>query len=451
MKASKFLLPGIVFCLLSGWVAAASGKPNIVYIIADDLGYADTGFAGNRVIKTPHLDQLAREGTILNSLYGQPLCSPTRAALLTGRYPVHTGVYRVILPQARWGLPLAERTLADALREGGYETALVGKWHLGEFDEAYLPTKRGFDHQYGCWFGMVDHFTHFRNGILDWHRDDQLSKDEGYITKLLADEACRLIRDKRPEKPLFLYLAFTAVHMPIQVPAEYEALYPSLKVEQRTYAAMVSAMDEAIGRVVAALEAAGLRENTLIVFSSDNGGLQPGKLADNTPLRSGKGTIYEGGIRLNALVNWPGRIPAGRQVDEPLHVVDWFPTLTRLAKISASPKLPLDGKDIWPVLTAGARSPHDAILLCSTGGAKSGAIRMGDFKLLVGPTEKTGEDVQPLDGKPVELYNVTADQGEKFNLAESNPDKVAELRARYDQLTTGAVASGHLAAIKAPE
>ena len=154
-------------------VAATPAKPNILFIVADDMGYADAGFLGGKEIQTPHLDKLANAGAVLESFYVQPVCSPTRSCLMTGRYVAHTGVYSIVTPQAKWGLPLDERTLATALRDAGYETAIVGKWHLGEFEEAYRPTRRGFDHQYGNWFGAIDYFTHKRNNILDWHRDDQ--------------------------------------------------------------------------------------------------------------------------------------------------------------------------------------------------------------------------------------------------------------------------------------
>jgi arylsulfatase A-like enzyme len=429
---------------------AAPGKPNIVYILVDDLGYADAGFSGNQTIKTPNLDRLAKEGTVLDCLYGQPTCSPTRAALLTGRYPVHTGVYTVIYHRAQWGLPLQERTLAEALREGGYETAIVGKWHLGAHDERLLPTRRGFDHQYGHWFGEIDYFTHMRDEKHDWRRDDVSSQEEGYTTRLLADEACAQIRRKHPGKPLFLYLAFNAVHMPLQVPAEYEEPYRHLSGEQRTYAAMVSAMDAAVGQVVAALQETGMRENTLIVFSSDNGGFRAGEIADNHPLRAGKGTLYEGGIRLSSFANWPGRVPAGRHIDEPLHVVDWFPTFARLAGLSSRSALPLDGKDIWEVISSDVRSPHEAILISGPGGPLPGAIRVGDFKLLIGASEKYNHSPkQPVDEMRVELYNLAADRGEKVDLAAVNPEKVAELRARFNDLIRNAVEPENLRVRKA--
>lgn len=442
MPPLRSLLP-LAFSLLLSLAAAAAAaatsaipapKPNIVYILADDLGYADAGFNGGTDIQTPHLDQLARDGAILKSFYAQPVCSPTRAALLTGRYPSHTGVYGVVRPNAPWGLPLAERTLPHALRDVGYETALVGKWHLGESDAAYRPTRRGFDHQYGLWFGNIDYFTHLRDGVLDWHRDDQPSHDEGYTTHLIAREAVQRIRAKKSGQPLFLYVAFNAVHDPLQVPDRYLVPYAHLEGARRTYAGMLAAMDEGIGQILAALDQAGLRENTLVIFSSDNGGPQPGKVTSNGPLRAGKATIYEGGVRVCASARWPGRITAGSVIDEPLHLVDWFPTLLKLAGAPPAQPLPLDGRDLWPTLTQGAKSPHAALLLCGTQPGVA-AIRAGDWKLHIGAGGKKGSD-------QVELYDLAHDLGEKNNLAAAHPEKVRELRAHYDRFQKTAVPSG---------
>ncbi len=416
-----------LFLLLLSTAAygAAPSRPNVLYILADDYGYADAGFNGSKDIQTPQLDQLARAGAILKSFYVQPVCSPTRASLMTGRYVAHTGVYSVVHPNEPWGLPLCERTLAQALRDAGYETAIVGKWHLGEHQPGYRPTQRGFDHQYGLWFGMIDYFTHMRGQQLDWHRDDQPCHDEGYSTHLIAREACRIIREKSPDKPLFLYLPFNAVHGPHQVPDQYLKPYENLKGVRRIYAGMVAAMDEAVGQVVAALKEKGILDNTLIIFSSDNGGPNPGKVTDNGPLRGGKGSIYEGGVRVCAFATWPGRIPGGRVIDEPLHAVDWYPTLLNLAGGSLEQKLPLDGRDIWPVLTQGAKSPHDVLLLSGTRPGEV-ALRMGDWKLV-------------RHGKQEELYNLAEDLGETRNLAKTQPDKLKELAARLDELLKTAV------------
>jgi len=425
-----------VLCGQSPAAESAQEKPNIVYILADDMGYADPGFNGGRDIKTPNLDKLAREGSVLESFYVQPVCSPTRAVLMTGRYPTQTGVYTVVRPNAPWGLKLEERTLARSLREAGYETAICGKWHLGEFRPEYRPTHRGFDHQYGLWFGMIDYFTHMRGGQLDWHRDDQLCRDKGYTTNLLAEEACRRIREKQPDKPLFLYLPFNAVHSPHQVPDRYLKPYANLTGVRRIYAGMVAAMDEGVGQVVEALDEKGLRDNTLIIFSSDNGGARPGKVTDNGPLRAGKGTIFEGGVRVCAFVTWPGHIPAGKVIKEPLHGVDWYPTLVRLAGGSLDQALPLDGQDIWPVLTEGAPSPHDALLLCGMAPGRA-AIRKDNWKLLLGA-----------GGPEVQLYDLEADIGETTNLAAEQPEKVKELNTLLDGWLGTAVPPGDAGAAK---
>jgi arylsulfatase A-like enzyme len=422
----------------------SANKPNIVYILADDMGYADAGFMGSKELRTPNIDKLAQGGTILSSFYVQPVCSPTRSTLMTGRYVMRTGVYSVVRPHAPWGLPLAERTLAQAMSEAGYETAITGKWHLGEFKPDYLPMHRGFDHQYGLWFGAIDYFTHKRGPDLDWHRDDQPCDDKGYSTDLIAKEACRLIAAKDPNKPLYLYLPFNAVHAPHEAPESYIKPFDKLTGVRKTYAGMVAAMDEGVGKVVAALEAAKIRDNTLIIFSSDNGGPNPGKVTDNGPLRTGKGTIYEGGIRVCACVNWPGHIAAGKMIAEPLQGVDWYPTLIKLAGGSLDQKLPLDGKDIWPVLTAGAKTPHDALLLCGTKKNVT-AIRMGDWKLLVNPNNNDAEEDNATDeaaSNREELYNLANDLGEHHDLAKANPDKVKELRARLDAMMKDAVPPG---------
>jgi arylsulfatase A-like enzyme len=433
-------------------------RPNIVFFLIDDLGRSDVGFMGCTDIRTPQIDKLAHGGAILDAHYVQPVCSPTRAALMTGRYATRTGVYTVVRPHAKWGLPLSERTLASALKEAGYETAITGKWHLGEFDPAYLPTARGFDHQYGHYFGALDYFTHIRDGSHDWYRDDRELKEEGYSTHLVAREACRLIKEKDKAKPLFLYVPFNGVHGPLQVPERYTEPYAALTGNRRKLAGMLSAVDEAIGQIIAALEAAGLRRNTLVVFSSDNGGPNPVALSTNGDLRAGKGTIYEGGVRVCAFVNWPGHIPAGVTIREPMHVIDWFPTLVKLAGGSLEQKLPLDGRDVWPMLTQGAKSPHDAILLVQT--PTHAAVRMGDWKLIVSapnPDSAASPEGQPkrakakakarkaaAQGRALELYNLATDVGEKTNLAAQEPERVAALRAKLEELLKNAAPPGHI-------
>jgi arylsulfatase A-like enzyme len=421
--------------------SSAAPRPNILFMLADDLGSYDVSWRGSE-IRTPHLDRLAFGGARLEQFYVQPVCSPTRAALLTGRYPMRHGLQTgVVRPWAQYGLPLSERTLPQALREAGYTTAIVGKWHLGHFAPEYLPTRRGFEHQYGHYNGALDYFEHTRDGGFDWHRNDKVCRDEGYTTTLLAREAARFIREQDAARPFILYVPFNAAHAPYQAPEKYQRPYVDLKGRRRTYAGMIAAMDESVGEIIAALDARGWRTNTLIVFSSDNGGLNPGRLSSNGPLRGGKGTLYEGGVRVCAFANWPGQIRSNTVVNAPLHIVDWYPTLLKLAGASPEQKLPLDGRDIWPVLTAKAPSPHDLILINAA--PNKGAVRMGDWKLILNGHVPDTEDDEG-DNKPatagqsgfggVELFNLATDPSEKDNLAAKNPEKVKELRARYDVL-----------------
>jgi arylsulfatase A-like enzyme len=424
-------------------VAADPPRPNIVFLVADDLGRQDCGFMGGTQIKTPHLDKLAAAGAKLDAFYVQPVCTPTRAALLTGRYPMRHGLQTgVVRPWAQYGLPLDERTLPQALKEAGYATAIVGKWHLGHHEPAYLPTRRGFDRQYGHYNGALDYFTHVRDGGFDWHRDDKACRDEGYSTHLIAKEAAAFAAESAGKKPFFLYVPFNAVHTPHQVPDEYLKPYGALTGPRKTYAGMLAAMDEAVGKIVAAVEAAGVRGNTLFVFSSDNGGPRPGVVTDNGPYRAGKGTVYEGGVRAAAFATWDGHIKPGSTITEPLHMVDWYPTLLKLCGAKPEQKLPVDGRDLWPTLTQGKPSPHDVILLNTT--PRGGAIRAGDWKLVVtdGIDDPDGNPPKKKAAttEPVELFNLKDDPYEKTNLAAKQPEKVKELRARLDAFAKQAVA-----------
>lgn len=419
-------------------------RPDVIFILADDLGRADCGFMGGKEIATPHLDKLAQAGAILDQFYVQPVCSPTRAALMTGRYPMRHGLQvGVVRPWAEYGLPLEERTLPQALQDVGYQTAVVGKWHLGHFKPEYRPTRRGFAQQYGHYNGAIDYFKLERDGGRDWHRNDRRSDDQGYSTHLLGDEAARVIRERDKDKPLFLYVPFNAVHGPWQVPDEYVKPYAHLKGNRAIYAGMLACMDEAVGKIVAAVDENGSRDNTLFIFASDNGGPAPGVITDNGPLRAGKGTLYEGGTRVVAFATWQGKIQAGSTVREPLHIVDCYPTLLKLAGASLEQPLPLDGKDAWPVLAEGAASPHEAILYNTT--PYNGAIRMGNWKLVTnghvadseGAKNDTAEAARKKKKasaqKQDELFNLAEDPNEKNNLASAHPEKVTELKARLEE------------------
>lgn len=435
---SRFLF---LACILAGSMCPAAPRPDIIFIMADDLGSFDVGWRGGQ-IKTPHLDKLAMAGARLDQFYVQPVCTPTRAALMTGRYPIRYGLQvGVIRPDAQYGLPLEERMLPQALRDAGYTTAMVGKWHLGSFDTNYWPNARGFDLWYGHLFGALDYFTHIRDGKHDWYRNGETNHDEGYATHLLGREAARAVRDQPKEKPLFLYVAFNAVHAPHQVPPEYKSPYEHFPEPRRTYAGMLAAMDEAIGKIVAAVDDTGRRKNTLFIFSSDNGGPRPGIVTTNGPLRAGKGTVYEGGVRVAAFATWPDRIPA-RQVETPIHIVDWFPTLLKLCGASAKQKLPVDGRDIWPCLTRRKQSPHNEIVLNIA--PNNGALRSGDWKLVVNDGDsrqrrRRRNDTGTNDSPKVELFNLASDPSEKRNVAADEPGRLKRLRARYDELARQAV------------
>jgi arylsulfatase A-like enzyme len=414
---------------------AAGPPPNIVYIVADDLGWKDVGFHGSD-IKTPNIDQLAAGGARLEQFYAQPMCTPTRAALMTGRYPLRYGLQTLVIPSGHtYGLPTDEWLLPQALKEVGYQTAIVGKWHLGHADRKYWPRQRGFDYQYGPLIGELDYFTHEQHGVVDWYRNNRRVNEKGYTTTLLGNDAVKLITAHDPTVPLYLYLTFNAPHTPYQAPQEYLDRYKDITdPSRRAYAASITAMDDQIGRVIAALDKQGMRDNTLVVFQSDNGGTRNAMFAgeldmsktkipcDNGPYRDGKGSLYEGGTRVVAFANWPGHIRAGSTVDEIIHVVDVYPTLVGLAGGSTAKSKPLDGMDVWPTISAGRPSPRTEVVY-NVEIFRAG-IRQGDWKLIW----RT-----PLP-QVVELYNLAQDPSEKANLAAEHPDKVAELQKRANEL-----------------
>ena len=423
----------------AGSAPGPGDRPNIVYILADDLGWKDVGFHGSD-IKTPNIDRLASTGARLEQFYSQPMCTPSRAALMTGRYPHRYGLQTLVIPSAgTYGLATDEWLLPQALNQAGYTTAIVGKWHLGHADHKYWPMQRGFDHQYGPLLGEIDYFTHSAHGTLDWFRDEKPSKDAGYVTTLLGDEAVRVIEHADSRKPFFLYLAFTAPHSPYQVPREALAQYAAIKDPARqSYAAMITAMDTEIGKVLRALERRKLRENTIVIYQSDNGGPHSAKFTgeidmskstippDNSPYREGKGTLYEGGTHVVAVANWPGHI-APRVVDQPMHIVDMYPTLGGLAGASLGTHKPLDGMDMWPTISGGRPSPRTEVVYDIE--PFRAAIRRGDWKLVWRTTLPS----------QVELFDLAHDREEKHNLAAQNPQKVAELQQRLETLSRDAV------------
>lgn len=416
-------------------------------LLADDLGWGDVSYHGEGEIATPHIDRLAARGAQLDQFYSQPVCSPTRAALMTGRYPIRYGMQcGVVKPWASHGLSLDEQTLADGLKAVGYTTAVAGKWHLGHVTADYLPLQRGFDLQYGHYNGALDYFTHDRDGGHDWHRNDQPVYEEGYTTDLVGHEAAKIIEAHDPEKPLFLYVPFNAPHTPLQATEAHLERNAHIKDKnRRTFAAMVTNMDDAIGTIVGAADKHLSRENTLIVFFSDNGGIV--RFGSNGKLRDGKGTLYEGGVRVPAIMTWEGTVKAGDVVEAPLHVVDLYPTLLGLAGSSPTQALPLDGRDAWPTISQGKQSPHEFILYNLT--PFHGAIRMGDWKLV--HNGQAGANASTATGEESwELFDLSVDPYEKDDLSLKQPEVFRKLKTKLTELSGEAVAP-HIAPSSIPK
>jgi len=416
-------------------------RPNIVLIVADDLGYADIGVYGSRDIPTPNIDRLAREGIRFTDAYvSGPYCSPTRAGLMTGRYPQRFGYEFNPDGSPDFGLPLTETTIADRLKAAGYRTALFGKWHLGSAERLH-PMRRGFEEFYGFLgadhsymnVDYVDVGTNLPDPLLDGMTP---APSVTYLTDALGDRAVRYI-EQHASEPFFLYLAFNAAHVPMEAPEKYLARFPDIAdPTRRTYAAMVAAMDDAIGRTLASLRDQKLEETTLVIFLNDNGGpTMPSTTVNgssNAPLRGSKRQTWEGGIRVAFAMSWKGHLDAGREDHRPIIQLDVVPTALAAAGI-ATDGAGFDGVDLLPFLTGAAKgAPHDT-LYWRLGGTM--AIRSGDWKLV-----KTRDgplvDVDPstlADLSEAGLYNLSEDLGETRNRAAERPDKVKELSDLWQQ------------------
>lgn len=405
--------------------------PNILFVVADDLGWSDVGWHGG-FSKTPNMDKLVREGIELDQHYVQPVCTPTRTALMSGRYPGRFGP-QALAPSNLRAMPLGTVTMASALKSLGYKTYQSGKWHLGARSE-WGPNVYGFDHGYGTLTGAADPWTHkYRRGPYEdtWHRDGRHFQEEGNATELIAAEALRRIEEKKG--PWFLYVPFHAVHTPVDAPDEFKRLYDGVKFHddpekqdsRLRMAAMVSQLDAKLGQFVAALERTGQRDNTLIVFSSDNGGIESLKNAyvgnvkhsplnsENDPLRGQKNTLYEGGIRVCAFVNWPGQLTP-RKYTEPMHIVDWLPTIASLVGYESKSDLKWDGISQWDALTGRTTSTAPRTIYIAM--VSGHALRHGNWKLIVGAAGKS------------QLFNLANDPYEKADRATTEPKKLAELQ-----------------------
>jgi arylsulfatase A-like enzyme len=353
----------------------------------------------------------------------------------------------VVRPWAQYGLPLDQRTLPQALREVGYETAICGKWHLGHVAPEYLPTRRGFDHQYGHYNGALDYFTHSRDGGHDWHRNDEPNYDAGYTTELIAEEASRIITAHDQSTPLFLYVPFNAPHAPLQVPQKYIDLYAHLPdKDRRIHAGMVHCLDDAIGRILAALEKSAYPpQRTLLVFCSDNGGVP--SVSSNGALRAGKSTLYEGGVRVPTVMVWKEHLKAGGVVEQPLHVVDMYPTLLRLSGAELAQQHTLDGQDAWPAIAEGQATPHSFILHNVT--PFHGALRAGNWKLVHNGHVNAGA-TKASERETWELFDIGKDVGEKHDLSQRYPEVVEQLKQQLQTLAQEA-APPHIAPNERPK
>lgn len=436
-------LLGLLLFITACAAVNAADRPHIVYLMADDLGWQDLGYLGKE-IRTPHIDRLAEGAVRLNQFYVQPYSSQTRAALMTGRYPFRYGLQTLsLLPQSPYGLPVEERVLAQTLKDAGYRTALVGKWQLGHARPEWRPTRRGFDHFYGTLAGGIDHFRKAGPAGADWHRNDKPVKDEGYDTTLIGREAAALVARHDPAAPLFLWVSFNSPTAPLQAPRE--AIDRNSHIRdgtRRTYAGMVTALDDAVGAIVAALDKKGMSDDTVFVFHSDNGGAVAHKIptgdgdvergaADNGPYRDGLGTLYEGGVRVPAFIKWVKGLDAG-VTNALIHVTDLYPTLAGLARARLDQRKPLDGVDQWPAIHDNKLGTRKDIPLAIED-LRAG-LRVGDWKLIVHATLPTR----------IELFDIPHDQGEEDNAAERNPQLVKEMLAKIQEYAWDMVPSLHL-------
>ena len=421
MRLAK--LVSAVVLLAACTTSAGAEKPNVVVILADDLGYADLGCQGCKDIPTPHIDSIAAAGVRFTDGYAtHPVCSPSRAGLMSGMYQHRFGFEHNSGPEqyaaANFGLPRSIPALAERLKQAGYATGMVGKWHIG-FQEGLQPHQRGFDDHFGFLSGAHTYFPD-RGERVSLVRNGEPVDEREYLTDAFARESAAFIERNRA-RPFFLYLAFNAVHSPLEATQAYEDRFPDIAdPKRRTYAGMTAAMDDAVGRVLAELRAHKLEENTLVFFYSDNGGPTSQTTSRNDPLRGYKGQVFEGGIRIPFLVQWKGHLPAGRVYRKPVMGFDVHATALAAAGIPTPEDKPLDGVDLLPFLLGKkSEAPHESLFWRA---GPQHAARLGDWKLVRDPRQGGGDM----------LFNLAEDVGEQKDLAAEQPDKLKELQAAYE-------------------
>jgi arylsulfatase A-like enzyme len=414
----EFIGAAVGAAALAGVSNAQTQRPNVLFILADDLGYGDLSCYGRPEYKTPVLDNLAKQGMKFTDNYASaPVCTPTRTAYITGRYPHHLQVgLQEPLGDAntQLGIPPDHPTVGSILKASGYETCLIGKWHLGNVPE-FGPNRHGFDEFFGINGSSADYFTHKNNaGRFDLYENLEPSKEEGYLTDLFTERAVRFITRKR-NRPFFLSLQYNAPHWPWDGPGDASANHDHRPMTEggslSTYDEMVKSMDAGIGRVLKALASSGLERNTLVIFTSDNGGE---RYSFNWPFSFQKMNLWEGGIRVPAIVRWPGVVPAGKVTEQAAITMDWTATMVALAGGKADSQYPLEGEDLMSVLKGAGT--HDRLLFWRL--RTQDAARMGKWKYLREGTEE-------------HLFDLSMDPGEKAELKGKHPDVFDRIRSEY--------------------
>ncbi|MGI9273795.1 MAG: sulfatase-like hydrolase/transferase [Endozoicomonas sp.] len=471
----RHLLLTLLFTTLAGHVLARE-QPNIIIMVADDLGWSDVGFHGNQDIDTPSLDRLAGEGLQLDRFYTTPICSPTRAALMTGRDPMRLGVaYGVIMPWHNIGIHPDERFMPESFRDAGYQTAMVGKWHLGHAQQTYHPNQRGFEHFYGHLHTEVGYFPPFANqGGRDFQVNGKSADGDDYETFLLGKEASRWIKARDKKKPFFLYMPFIAPHTPLDAPKDLQDKYADLEDNRQKarsrqtdqtrlinklmmqpsarpmYAAVVDAMDQSIGKVLKALDEEGIADNTIVLFFSDNGGAAYATGgADNVPLRGGKGETFEGGIRVVSVMRWPDRIKAGGKMDSIMSVMDVFPTLAAMAGVETREAFELDGRDMTPAVINDKGVPREDYLFFASETPIRGRFNLTAFNDEWKLVQEVTQGLLSIDVTNY-LFRIDEDPYEYNNLAEKHPDIVADISKEIHYWRTLYPASGTRAELVPP-
>lgn len=436
MRITLFTL---ILCALS--LTAAARKPNVIIIYTDDQGSVDLNCYGSKDLATPHMDELARRGVRFTQFYAAaPVCSPSRAGLLTGRYPVRTGMPgNAGSTKGKAGLAASEVTIAETMKAGGYKTAHIGKWHLGYTPET-MPNSQGFDYSFGHMGGCIDNYSHFfywqgpnRHDL--WRNGKEVFEDGKFFPELMAAEAGEFIQQNK-DKPFFMYFALNSPHYPYQGHAKWLKHYKNLPYPRNLYAAFLSTQDETIGQLVGTVDRLGLRKNTIIIFQSDHGHSHEERAhfggGSSGPYRGAKFSMFEGGLRVPAIISWPGSLPEGAVRDQVAHGCDWLPTIAELTGTKLLQK-DIDGKSILNVIkNEKAKTPHD-VLHWQTGRGRQPrwAVRQGDWKLIGNPQDTSNK--APLTAKDnLFLVNLKQSVSEMKNLAANHPDITQRLKKLHD-------------------